>query len=222
MIYKVLYAEDEPSLAQVTSYSLKENGYDVQLTNNGETALQLFKQREFDICLFDITMPFKDGYTLAEDIRKLNADVPIIFVSGKTLDQDVVRGFKSGGNDYLKKPFSITELLVRMGALLSRSKFPDPYRFCGCTLNTNNQQLKTPCASYDLSYKESALLELLLKHKNTVLPRQKALIEIWGDNSIYNSNSMNVFMTRLRRLIGDDPNVEIITIRNIGYKLICG
>ena len=226
MSYSVLYAEDDSSLAELVIYNLEAKGYKVHHAYDGEAALQLFKNINFSICLLDVMMPIKDGYTLADDIRKLRSDVPIIFLSAKSLDEDVVKGFKSGGNDYMKKPFSIMELIIRMEALLIRSessirRVSSLYQFCNCTLDANNQQLKTPHARYDLSYKESALLELLIQHRNAVLERQIALIKIWGNDSIYNGNSMNVFMTHLRRMLKDDPGVQVISIRNQGYKLTC-
>jgi len=228
MSYKILYAEDEPFLAQIVSDNLKGKGYEVLQASDGETALELFKSVNPDICLLDIMMPLKDGYTLAEDIRKINAGAPIIFLSAKSLAEDVVKGFKSGGNDYLKKPFSMIELLVRIEALLSRfsnQKQPDDsqtlYEFGGCKLDTVNQRLQTSAGVFDLSYKEVSLLEMLLMHKNEVLERQEALIKIWGDDSIYNANSMNVFMTHLRKMLKDEPDIQILGIRGVGYKLIC-
>ena len=228
MKYKILYAEDEPFLAQIVSDNLKGKGYEVLQATDGETALQLFKNTQPDICLLDIMMPLKDGYMLAEDIRKLNAGIPIIFLSAKSLDDDVVKGFKSGGNDYLRKPFSIVELLVRIEALLSRfnntKQTADQttwYVFGKCRLDTVNQQLKTSTDTYDLSYKEAALLQMLLQNKNAVLERQSALIKIWGDDNFYNANSMNVFMAHLRKMLKDEPDVQIMSIRSIGYKLIC-
>jgi DNA-binding response OmpR family regulator len=230
MSYTILYAEDEPFLARIVSDNLNSKGYEVLVAEDGHSALQLFKDRQPDLCVLDIMLPLKDGYTLAEDIRKLNIGIPIIFLSAKSLAEDVVKGFKSGGNDYLKKPFSITELLVRIEALLTRFGTPShsyiaekqtKYEFAGCQLDTVNQRLKTPKAEYDLSYKEMELLNMLLQVKNEVLERQDALKKIWGNDSHYNANSMNVFMAHLRKLLRDDDCVQIISIRGIGYKFIC-
>lgn len=229
MTYTILYAEDEPFLARIVGDNLTDNGYQVLLADDGNSALQLFKDGKPDLCVLDIMMPLKDGYTLAEDIRKLNAGIPIIFLSAKSLAEDVVKGFKSGGNDYLKKPFSIAELLVRIEALLTRFGTGLPnhskekqttYEFGGCQLDTVNQRLKTPKAEYDLSFKEMELLKMLLQAKNEVLERQDALKKIWGNDSHYNGNSMNVFMAHLRKLLKDDDRIQIISIRGIGYKLI--
>ncbi|CAM4094184.1 DNA-binding response regulator, OmpR family, contains REC and winged-helix (wHTH) domain [Pedobacter westerhofensis] len=228
MSYKILYAEDEPFLAQIVCDNMSGKGYDVFLAADGMKALELFNEVKPDLCLLDIMMPLKDGYMLAEDIRRLDAGIPIIFLSAKSLDEDVVKGFKTGGNDYLKKPFSIVELMVRIEALLIRfGKGPDQpaqarvFEFGHCRLDTVNQQLKTSTAVYDLSYKEAALLSLLLQHKNDVLERQEALLKIWGDDNIYNANSMNVFITHLRRMLKDEEGIQIMSIRSVGYKLLC-
>ncbi|OKS86286.1 response regulator transcription factor [Mucilaginibacter polytrichastri] len=228
MSYKILYAEDEPFLAQIVSDNLKSKGYEVLQAADGQTALEIFKEAKPDICLLDIMMPLKDGYTVAEDIRKINAGTPIIFLSAKSLGEDVVKGFKSGGNDYLKKPFSMVELIVRIDALLARftgvqqtGNSQTLYQFGNCKLDTVNQQLQTSAGNYDLSYKEASLLEMLILHKNAVLERQEALMKIWGDDSYYNANSMNVFMAHLRKMLKDEPHVQIMGIRGVGYKLIC-
>jgi DNA-binding response OmpR family regulator len=229
MKYKVLYAEDEATLAEIISDGLRNSGYEVQLASDGQKALEFFGSGQPDICVLDIMMPVKDGYTLAEDIRRLNSEVPIIFLSAKSLGDDVVKGFKSGGNDYLKKPFTMGELLVRMEALLKRlgntvpQEAPSSNRktFGNCAFNTVCQELITPIAKYRISYKETAILELLLEHRNALLPRQTALLKIWGDDSYYNARSMDVFMSHLRKMLKDDPDVELMSIRGVGYKLIC-
>jgi DNA-binding response OmpR family regulator len=227
MKYKILYAEDEPFLAQIVSDNLTGKGFEVLRAADGQTALQLFKTADPDLCVLDIMMPLKDGYSLATDIRKINTGIPIIFVSAKSLEDDVVKGFKSGGNDYMRKPFSVIELLVRIEALLNRAGNQDPesqplkIAFGNSVLDTVGQQLQTPEATYDLSYRETALLELLLKYRNSVLERQEALLKIWGNDTTYNTNSMNVFMTHIRKLVRDDPDVQIMSIRGIGYKLVC-
>lgn len=227
MSAKILYAEDEPFLAKIVMEKLESKGYEVIYATDGVSALKKFRNNRPDLCLFDIMMPERDGYTLVEMIRKNDPEIPIIFTSAKSLDEDLVRGFKSGGNDYLRKPFSLVELLVRIEALLARkeqlnTKHPTQtvYNFGSCKLDTVSQQLTTPLATYDLSYKETALLELLIQHKNEVFERHDALMKIWGNDTIYNVNSMNVFMTHLRKLLKDDPAVQILSLRGIGYKLV--
>lgn len=229
MKYKVLYAEDEATLAEIISDGLKSSGYEVALATDGQEALELFRSVTPDICVLDIMMPVKDGYTLTEDIRKLDSNIPIIFLSAKSLGDDVVKGFRSGGNDYLKKPFTMGELLVRMDALLTRFGSAPPQcvpssnrkTFGGCELNTVSQELNTPKANYKISYKETAILEMLLENRNNLLSRQTALLKIWGDDSYYNARSMDVFMSHLRKMLRDDPEVELMSIRGVGYKLIC-
>jgi DNA-binding response OmpR family regulator len=228
MKYKVLYAEDEPTLAQIISDGLRNSGYDVDVAADGHEALRLFESAPPDICVLDIMMPLKDGYSLAEDIRKTDSGTPIIFLSAKSLAEDVIKGFKSGGNDYLRKPFNMGELLVRMEALLTRSGAPavknaplaNRQQFGKCELDTVSQQLTTPLGTYTLSYKETALLELLLGHRNTLLTRQVALLKIWGDDSFYNARSMDVFMSHLRKMLKDDASIQLMSIRGAGYKLI--
>jgi len=226
--YKILYAEDEPFLARIVSDNLNAKGYEVITAGDGDAALRLYKSVNPDLCIVDIMMPLKDGYHLTEDIRKTGKNIPVIFVSAKSLDEDVVKGFKSGGNDYLRKPFSMIELLARVESLLTRfnqvqqvDEASPWYEFGNSRLDTVSQQLITPRQVYDLSYKEAMLLELLLKNKNAVLERQEALQKIWGDDNVYNANSMNVFMTHLRKMLKDDSAVQIMSLRSLGYKLTC-
>jgi DNA-binding response OmpR family regulator len=229
MKYKVLYAEDEPTLAQIIAGGLNNSGYRVQVASDGQQALEIFQSNPPDICVLDIMMPIKNGYTLTEDIRKLSPGIPIIFLSAKSMPEDVIKGFRSGGNDYLKKPFNMGELLVRMESLLTRfgiSAAPGDEStsrvvFGACVLNTLSQILITSKATHTLSYKETALLELLLQHRNTLLPRQVALLNIWGDDSFYNARSMDVFMSHIRKMLKDEPSVQLMSIRGAGYKLIC-
>lgn len=224
MKYKVLYAEDELTLAQIISDGLRQSGYEVVLATDGRQALDLFQHTPPDICVLDVMMPLKDGYTLAEDIRQLNAGVPIIFLSAKSLAEDVIKGFKSGGNDYLRKPFNMGELLIRMESLLSRFGVKEQggsaYEFGSCKLDPVTQELQTSAGRYTLSYKEAALLELLLQHKNTLVPRQVPLLKIWGDDTYYNARSMDVFMSHLRKMLKGEPGVQLMSIRGAGYKLI--
>lgn len=228
MKYKVLYAEDDPVLAQIISDGLESSGYEVLSATNGRDALEIYENEQPDICVLDIMMPLMDGYMLAEDIRKSNPGIPILFLSAKSMTEDVIKGFESGGNDYLKKPFNMGELLVRMQSLLTRfghARIADNkqtvYEFGHCRLDTLNQELYTSKIKYDLSYKEVILLEMLLLHKNTILPRQEPLLKIWGNDSHYNSRSMDVFMAHLRRMLKGEQGIQIMSIRGIGYKLLC-
>lgn len=230
MSLKVLYVEDEPFLSQIVSDGLKSSGYSVQVVADGNLVMDAYTSLKPDICILDIMLPSKDGYTLAKELRKIQPDLPIIFLSAKVLTEDVIKGFKSGGNDYLKKPFSMDELLVRMEALLQRFggeisnqtvEHNNIYSFGNCRLDTVQQKLTTSSGEFSLSYKESALLEMLILKKNDVLERQEALLKIWGDDSYYNTRSMDVFMTHIRKLLKDEPGISIMNLRSIGYKLIC-
>lgn len=230
MYLKILFVEDDPSLSHLVSDTLTNSGYNVRTVGDGKLVIDTYLFFKPDICILDIMLPSKDGYTLAMELKNLQPDLPIIFLSAKALTEDVVRGFKSGGNDYLKKPFNIEELLVRVEALLNRfgRKTPDltaenstDYLFGGCVLNTLDQILKCSTGEHSLSYKESSLLEMLILHKNEVLERQQALIKIWGTDNFYNTRSMDVYMTHLRKLLKDEPGIQILGLRGVGYKLIC-
>jgi DNA-binding response OmpR family regulator len=228
MGYKVLYIEDEPFLARVVGDGLKSSAYDVNWVSDGSLAMNEFFRIPPDICILDIMLPSKDGYTIATEIRIANPDVPILFLSAKSLSEDVVKGFRSGGNDYLKKPFSMDELLVRMEALLERAnkriygeaKSTTNYSFGKCFLDTVHQLLTTKSGDVHLSYKETLLLEMLILQQNKVLERQTALMKIWGDDGYYNTRSMDVFMAHIRKLLKDEPGIQIMNIRGIGYKLV--
>jgi len=230
MSLKVLYVEDEPFLSHIVSDGLKSSGYTVQVVGDGNLVIDAYMALQPDICILDIMLPSKDGYTLAKELKAIRPDLPVIFLSAKVLTEDVVKGFKSGGNDYLKKPFSMEELLVRMEALLlrfGRETNSQPvesskvYAFGNCQLDTVQQILNTSSGAHSLSFKESALLEMMILRKNDVLERQEALIKIWGDDNYYNTRSMDVFMTHLRKLLKDEPGIQIMNLRSIGYKLIC-
>ncbi|RZM28566.1 MAG: response regulator transcription factor [Pedobacter sp.] len=230
MSYRVLYVEDEQSLAQIVGDGLELSGYELMLVRDGGAAKAAFESFNPDICILDIMLPVLDGYEVARLLKGINPEVPIIFLSAKTLTADVVKGFKSGGDDYLKKPFSMDELLARMEALLSRygrkssvgeSLKQEQYHFGGCVLDTVSQRLKTSAGDYNLSYKESALLELLVQQKNNVLERQYALQTIWGEDSYYNTRSMDVFMSHIRKMLKGEEGIQLMNIRSIGFKLIC-
>jgi len=230
MSLKVLYVEDEPFLSHIVSDGLKSSGYTVQVVGDGNLVIDAYMALQPDICILDIMLPSKDGYTLAKELKAIQPDLPVIFLSAKVLTEDVVKGFKSGGNDYLKKPFSMEELLVRMEALLLRFgretnsppvESSKVYAFGNCQLDTVQQILNTSSGAHSLSFKESALLEMMILRKNDVLERQEALIKIWGDDNYYNTRSMDVFMTHLRKLLKDEPGIQIMNLRSIGYKLIC-
>jgi len=230
MSFKVLYVEDEPFLSHIVGDGLRSSGYTVSIVADGDLAMDVYHSFKPDICILDIMLPSKDGYTVAKELKAVQPELPVIFLSAKVLTEDVVKGFKSGGNDYMKKPFSMEELLVRMDSLLQRFgkekagnkiQISTTYVFGSCELDTVQQVLKTSLGLHSLSFKECALLEMMIVKKNDVLERQEALLKIWGDDNYYNTRSMDVFMTHLRKLLRDEPGIQIMNLRSIGYKLIC-
>jgi DNA-binding response OmpR family regulator len=229
MSLKVLYVEDEPFLARIVSDGLASSGYDVEVIADGQLAIDAYNSAQHDICILDIMLPSKDGFSIAKELRQADAGLPIIFLSAKVLPADVVEGFRSGGNDYLKKPFSMDELLIRMEALLQRfgnklsQKNEDAtiILFGNCRFDPVRQKLHTSNGEHPLSFKECALLKILLDKRNEVIERRDILQQIWGDDSYYNTRSMDVYMTRLRKILKDHPEIEIMNLRGIGFKLIC-
>jgi DNA-binding response OmpR family regulator len=221
----ILLIEDEPSLGLIVKDSLESRGFTVQLAADGEAGLQLFRQQCPDIVVADVMMPKLDGFALARLIRQENAAVPILFLTARSQPADVVQGFELGGNDYLKKPFSMDELIVRIKAQLSRQPAiaPTPagplpigqYQF-----DHPKQKLRFGSHEEALTNREAELLKRLYDQRNQVLSRNTVLKELWGDDSFFNGRSLDVFITRLRRCLKDDPQVQIVNIRGIGYKLI--
>lgn len=225
---KILYAEDEPFLARIVCDGLSAAGYEVIHVSNGADVMMKFADTDPELVVLDIMLPGVDGFSIAKQIRDHTSLVPIIFLSAKTLTEDIVKGFKSGGNDYLKKPFSIDELLVRIEALLTRFGSNDTgrlsksniYKFGKCMLDTVRHELITSKGQFTLSFKETAILEIMLMNKNNVVERNVILKQIWGDDNYYNSRSMDVTLTRIRKLLADEKGIQIINIRGIGYKLV--
>ncbi|MBF9140661.1 response regulator transcription factor [Hymenobacter properus] len=221
----ILLIEDEPSLGLIVKDSLESRGFTVQLAADGEAGLQLFRLQCPDMVVADVMMPKLDGFSLAEQIRRENATVPILFLTARSQTADVVRGFELGGNDYLKKPFSMDELIVRIKAQLARQPVAAPapggplaigrYQF-----DYPKQKLRLDAHEETLTNREAELLKRLHDQRNQVLERPAVLKELWGDDSFFNGRSLDVFITRLRRCLKDDPQVQIVNIRGIGYKLI--
>lgn len=222
---KILLCEDEENLGMLLSEYLQAKHYDVTLMSDGEAGYQAFLNEKFNLCILDVMMPKKDGFTLAQDIRKINAMVPIIFLTAKVLKEDVLEGFKIGADDYVTKPFSMEELLFRIDAIMRRisgknNKSGHEYRLGSILFDTQKQLLRTENKDVKLTTKENNLLQLLAENANQVLEREKALEEIWEESNYFNARSMDVYITKLRKLLKDDPDVEIINIHGKGYKLI--
>lgn len=222
---KVLLAEDEPFLGKLVKESLALKDFDVMLVSDGVKAYSAFRAYTPDICILDVMMPMKDGFTLTADIRKIDKQVPIIFLTAKSLTEDVVRGFESGCNDYLKKPFSMEELLVRINSLLNRISSvkkvdANNFEIGKFVFNSKSQELSDGLCITKLSFRESVLLKMLAENKNDVLNRKMALDFLWGEDNFFNARSMDVFITKLRKYLKADERIEIVNIRGIGYKLI--
>ncbi|MCO4292828.1 response regulator transcription factor [Solitalea sp. MAHUQ-68] len=228
MSKKVLLVEDDPNLGMVLQEYLQfKGGYEVTLCIDGMQGLDAFKLKSFDICILDVMMPKKDGFTLGQEIRELNQNIPIIFATAKSMLEDKVQGFNIGGDDYITKPFRIEELLLRINALLKRSsnqvieeKQPDKFQVGSVLFDPLLQEIYNGYNSQKLSSKESELLHLLCKHKNDVLSREQALISIWGNDNYFNARSMDVYISKLRKIFKEDEAVEIINVHGRGYKLI--
>lgn len=221
---KILLAEDDENLGTLLNTFLKAKGFDVDLTRNGKQALQRFTEQEFDFLIFDVMMPEMDGFTLAKEIRELDKKTPILFLTAKSMKEDKLEGFKIGADDYLTKPFSMEELLARIEAILRRTATPEEEETGMFKIGTIDfdpdmrmLHLKEP---KKLTTKENQLLKLLAKNKNDVLDRNAALRAIWGDDNYFNGRSMDVYIAKLRKLLKEDPAIEIMNVHGKGFKLI--
>ncbi len=219
---KILLAEDEPSLGQIIKESLETRNFEVLLCADGEIAYKTYKTEDPLLLVLDVMMPKKDGFTLAKEIRKEDPEIPIIFLTAKSQTEDVVEGFNLGGNDYLRKPFSMEELIVRINALLNRNKknIAENIQLGNYTFNLKKQTLLINNISENLTHREANLLYYLIKHNNQVLERSFILKKLWGDDDFFNARSMDVFITKLRKKLKEDSSIQIINVRGYGYKLI--
>lgn len=222
---KILLCEDDENLGMLLNEYLQTKGFETELCLDGEAGYKAFTNNSYDFCILDIMMPKKDGFSLAQDIRKLNSNVPILFLTAKTLKEDVLEGFKIGGDDYVTKPFSMEELLYRIEAILRRisvkkSRITSEYKLGKFTFDTQKQLLIIDGKVTKLTTKECELLTMLAQNANNILERNYALKTIWVEDNYFNARSMDVYITKLRKLLKDDPNVEIINIHGKGYKLI--
>jgi DNA-binding response OmpR family regulator len=222
---KVLYVEDEIFLAKIVGETLERRGYDVVMESDGGQAVQRYKETNPDVCILDIMLPNKDGFDIADEIRDLNTEVPIIFLSAKSAAEDVVNGFKLGANDYIRKPFSMEELIVRIEHVLKRSSATkeddvDEIRFGQYTFNSRRQTLTYGAEERKLSYRESELIRLLYQNKDAIVERKDILNLLWGSDSFFNSRNLDVYITKLRNYLKQDPSLQIITIKGVGYRFV--
>lgn len=226
MAIKVLYVEDELFLGKIVKETLETRGFEVIMESDGADVIRTFQSEQPDICILDVMLPNRSGFELAEDIRKLNDDVPVIFLTAKVQTDDVLQGFKAGGNDYIRKPFSMEELIVRIENVL-RVKKEIPLTINGDTIalgkyqfHLNKQVLMFANEVRKLSYRESELLKYLFQNRDNVIDRRELLNHIWGNDSFFNSRNLDVYITKIRGYLREDPSLEIITIKGVGYRFV--
>ncbi|QBQ39720.1 response regulator transcription factor [Sphingobacterium psychroaquaticum] len=224
---KILLAEDDPNLGELLKDYLELKGkFDVTLCQDGEEALNAFRKDTFDLCILDVMMPKKDGFTLGKDIRKVDKTVPIIYATAKGMMEDKTQAFELGGDDYITKPFRVEELLLRINALLKRSakdtdeQVVDKFEIGNYFFDYTSQIISYKGQQQKLSTKEAELLRLLCLNKNDVLTREEALVKIWHDDNYFTGRSMDVFLSKLRKYLKEDPSVEIVNVHGKGYKLL--
>jgi DNA-binding response OmpR family regulator len=223
---KVLYVEDEIFLAKIVCETLQGKDFDVEMVHDGGEAVERFDSYQPDVCVLDIMLPNKDGFAIADEIREKNTEVPIIFLSARSATQDVVNGFRLGGNDYIRKPFSMEELIVRIENVLRIRQAPispaEEISLGQYSFNMRRQTLNHPSEQKKLSYRESELLKLLYLNKDQIVERRDILNLLWGSDSFFNSRNLDVYITKLRNYLKLDPAIEIITIKGVGYRFVLG
>ncbi|CAN5149850.1 response regulator transcription factor [soil metagenome] len=226
MSIKILYVEDELFLGKIVKETLESRGFQVFMESDGKFVLNSFKTNSPDICVLDIMLPKRNGFELAEDIRHINSDIPIIFLTAKTQTEDVIKGFKTGGNDYMRKPFSMEELIVRIENVLrikdntATEIIPDTITIGKYIFNVNRQSLLVNNEERKLSYRESELLKYIWCNRNNIIDRRDLLNAIWGNDSFFNSRNLDVYITKLRSYLKADTSLEILTIKGVGYRFV--
>jgi len=219
----ILYVEDELSLGKITNDTLKKNGFNVIWAKDGKEALEIILKSKIDIAVIDIMMPKLDGFNLVIEIRKTNNLLPILFLTARVLTEDVIKGFEIGGNDYMKKPFSIEELIIRIKELLKRNKISNPlntYLIGKYTFNYVRMEITLQDQKISLTHRENEIVKRLYLRANEIVSRTEILIDLWGDDSYYNGRSLDVFITKIRKYFSEDQSIAIKNIRGVGYKLI--
>ena len=223
--YKILYAEDDATLAFLTKDNLEQNNYEVNHVADGISCLENFKAQTFDICILDIMMLKLDGFEVATAIRKINSEIPIIFLSAKTLKEDRIKGLKLGADDYLVKPFSIEELILKIEIFLKRSQKiikteTENYQVGKFTFEPKSYKLNSQSETISLTERESELLKYFLENKNVVLKREQILKQLWGDDDYFMGRSLDVFISRLRKILNQEKNITIENLHGIGFKFV--
>jgi len=226
---KILYVEDEPFLGKIVKESLESRGFELCMVADGNEVVAHFQGFSPDICLLDIMLPHRDGYTLAQDIRQLKPEMPIIFLTAKTQTEDVLKGFQVGGNDYIRKPFSMEELIVRIQNLLALTQNKVALAASvssGIPLGkyvffANKYELHCEDSIRKLSHRETELLTIFVESRNLTVSRKDILLRVWSDDSFFNSRNLDVYITRLREYLRQDPTLEILTLKGVGYLFKC-
>lgn len=223
--FKILYTEDDETLAFLTKDNLEQNSYNVTHCSDGKSGLESFKNEDFDICIFDIMMPKMDGFELAAEIRKINTDIPIIFLSAKTLKEDRIKGLRLGADDYLVKPFSIEELILKIEVFLKRSQKNNKpektiYEIGKYQFDTKNFILFNADEKIGLTQREAELLKLFLDNKNSVLKREEILTALWGTDDYFMGRSLDVFISRLRKILANEKGISIENLHGIGFRFV--
>jgi two-component system OmpR family response regulator len=226
---KILLVEDDTNLGTLLREYLEAKGYSTVLAVNGKQGFDMFSKDKFNICILDVMMPVKDGYTLAKEIRAIDENVPIVFLTAKSMKEDTIEGFNAGADDYITKPFSMEELLVRIKAILRRTEIRvnvndnrTEFKIGKYKFDYQHQTLEIKGSQQKLTTKEADLLKLLCLHANDILDRNFALKAIWNDDNYFNGRSMDVYIAKLRKYLKDDPAVEIINVHGKGFKLLMG
>ncbi|MBC7903820.1 MAG: response regulator transcription factor [Gemmatimonadaceae bacterium] len=225
MSIKVLYVEDELFLGKIDRESLQSRGFDVAMESDGQKVFALFKSFQPDVCVLDVMLPNKDGFEIAEEIRSVNEMVPILFVTAKTQTEDVVKGFTIGANDYIRKPFSMEELIVRIENCMKRkgekaAPSTASIEIGAYHFNIHRQVLIFKGAEKKLSYREGELLKLLYENRDGIIDRKEIMNLLWGNDSFFNSRNLDVYITKLRSYLKEDESIEILTIKGIGYRFV--
>lgn len=223
---KILLAEDDPNLGMLIQEYLEAKGFHTTLCSNGEEALKVFMREKWNLCIFDVMMPLMDGFTLTKEIRKHNKDVPVIFLTAKSMKEDTIEGFKVGADDYMTKPFSMEELTMRIRAILKRTEKKEDeaeiqeFKIGSYTFNPTLNELNSPTDHHKLTTREVEVLRLLCLNMNDVLERNFALRAIWSEDNYFNARSMDVYIARLRKYLASDPKIEILNVHGKGFKLV--
>ncbi|NOS91558.1 MAG: response regulator transcription factor [Cyclobacteriaceae bacterium] len=224
---KILYVEDEPFLGKIVKESLESRQFEVRMVADGKEVMSAFAEMKPNIAVLDVMLPGKDGYTLAKEIRQIDPNLPIIFVTAKTQTEDLIKGFEVGGNDYLRKPFSMEELIVRVNNLLQLTQKQQASPKENIAIGKfefapQRYELRKGDSLRKLSHREAILLQILAENQNNNIDRKTILMRVWGDDSFFNSRNLDVYITKLRDYLKDDSAIEIITIKGIGYRFVVG